>query len=154
MNYDRFLTRVWDKQEKKMFYLTGGWSCKKTSLIKIDNKEYEAISIRAEEKQITYNRLDNDGDCLKEIDIGDRFIPMQCTGFKEDLEFRGDGILIYEFDIIKTHVGVYLLVKLRSGCWIAESLDHKYSVDLSSLEGRYSICGNKFQTPELLKESK
>ena len=124
-NTDRFLTRIFDKEQKEMWYAGSQYG-------QITNEGFYGLS----------------GHVF--IPFGDRFIPMQCYGFKEDN--RPDGNLIYEFDFIKTHaIGLYLLINLKDGCWIGKSLDGRYSVDLDSLKNRFSVKGNKFEQPELLE---
>lgn len=74
MNTDRFLTRVWDKQEKKMLYPRG---CNDTHFLIVETD------------------LDNDTFIAVDIPFADRFIPMRCTGKKDT-----NNKLIYADDII------------------------------------------------------
>lgn len=149
MNYDRLLTRVWDKEEKKMLYLGGKfWFKTKESIFNAcDNECIYAVRANVSTDHSEYGQLST-------ITFANRFIPMQCSGFREDCGYENveDGMPAFEFDFIKTHAGVCLLILLRDGCWIAESLDKKYSVDLASLQGKFSIRSNKFENLEFLEE--
>ena len=149
MNYDRLLTRVFDKQEKEMLY---------EGDIK-QNFSFDAIihginSAGLIQEIIPKLNSNVDEAETKIIPFGNRYIPMQCSGFREDYGYEHveDGLPVFEFDFIKTHVGVKLLIKLKDGCWIVESPDKTYSVDLASLQGRFSVIGNKFLNSELLEQ--
>ena len=98
MNYDRFLTRVWDKQEKKMLYRGdefhhGIIPCTFVSVT--GDSLYYYVSHRSGTS--LWNEL-----YTLELDEfhehKDRFIPMQCTGL------RISGKLLYESDIIEAFI--------------------------------------------------
>ena len=153
MNYDRLLTRVWDKQEKKMLYpnlynYIGTLHSKQLGTI------YHAkfIGMHGKDMLILFCNFNEKSESLQSgiVDITQitRFIPMQCTGFRPD-----DENPTFEHDIIKTHMGEKALILLSDGCWIAELSDGS-SVDLASLEGCFTVIGNQWRIPELLEESK
>jgi hypothetical protein len=141
MNYDRFLTRVWDKQAKKMLYSIN------EDYIALDNEGIIDAFYHSEhwdgKEETKYFEFDINK-------FGDRFVPMMCSGFREDN--RDDGHLIYEFDFIKTYLGLIFLVKLKDGCWVGESLAGEgYCCDLASLQNRVSVYSNRWEQPELLE---
>jgi hypothetical protein len=146
MNTDRFLTRVWDTEEKRMIY-------------KYDSFIYDGFSYVFEttSNNAVIASEHNHIICLP-FEDDNRFIPMQCTGFKEDSFCRDDGKLVYEFDIIKSHMAEPFLVILKDGCWCANLIRSKKVIDrpicdLAMLEGRFNIEGNKFENPDLLEEN-
>jgi hypothetical protein len=158
MNIDRFLTRVFDRQEKKMLYPIGCWDLREQRSVLLENGErVEIICLCPHTQEITYNKVDHDGDHLGHIEFGDRFVPMMCTGFREDYGYENveDGMPAFEFDIIQSHMSELFLITLKDGCWVANLIRDKKIInrpicDLASLEGRFSIKGNKFEQPELM----
>lgn len=158
MNYDRFKARIWDKQEKEMYYV--GDNMPDNCYLDVVRKYYDnftliavneyGVAVGAYTKEID-NRLQ-----ILNISFGDRFVPMQCTGLKDK-----NGKLIYEGDIIVDVDSNYLIYwRTEYYGFLAKCLPE--TLDLSLDNFRYSevfgseteIIGNKWETPELLEESK
>ncbi len=87
MNHDRLLTRVYDTQEKKMLYIKAYEDIKASAfhpekgLIAINDKELIFVEkcLSVEAALISPTTTDH----LSIKKIGDRFVPMQCTGRKD-----------------------------------------------------------------------
>ncbi len=101
MNYDRFLTRVFDKQEKKMLLPYHSISLEFSEDIRdcagtfIDDAEYiYFLGVNADGILISYNNWENK-DVVVNVPFADRFVPMTCTGIKGT-----DNKLLYQDDII------------------------------------------------------
>lgn len=158
MNNDRFLTRVFDKQEKKMLY-------SKPEAFE-DDYEYTTIATIAGHK-LDYRLIGVNGDFINFVTKQnvwlpyhneDRFVPMTCTGFREDYGYENveDGMPAFEFDIIQSHMSELFLIILKDGCWVANLIRNRKIInrpicDLASLKGRFSIKGNKFENQKLME---
>lgn len=143
MNTDRFLARVFDKQEKKMIY-------KHTKFIYDDILYvYEGIS---DFGIIASEFIPELGFCkFVNLEFEDRFIQMQCTGLKDE-----DGDLVYEGDIINSLVcGFNRAVIKRDDflhAFIVE-LDGKKILDLFALNN-FNVRGTIYEDPEFLEQNK
>ena len=82
MNCDRFLTRVWDKKEKRMIYEGEYFIDNDLIFVGIDSMRNQLIIANCE-------------GILTSWDMGNRFIPMQCYGLQDKTKK-----LIYEEDFI------------------------------------------------------
>lgn len=96
MNYDRFLTRVFDKQAKKMLYPGDHFST-----VKGENLDHKFIGI-IDEGLIVETHYFNPDVCDEPsyhtniISFRDRYVPMQCWGLPDK-----NKKLIYESDITR-----------------------------------------------------
>ena len=154
MNTDRFLTRVFDKQEKKMLYSEHFDPLAKH----IYGDNYIGLNkegiILASSHQ--FMGTTEDGIDLDFIPFGDRFIPMQCWG-----NVDCDKELVYESDIVN---GFYRdidmptvkitrgVVRVVDGCFDVYQ-DNVFICELYDLK-EFNIRGNIHQDPEVLEESK
>jgi len=153
MNTDRFLTRVYDKQEKKMLYqgcafeiqVDGGVGC------------YNVLGIAPH--GITFDCFTVDGDNAHYTSkFGDRFIPMQCAGLKDN-----NDKLIYEGDVLqeddwKEEGEIYKLHPVVV-IYIDNRLDAQELTPEGSIRGivpskECKVIGNRWEHPELLEENK
>ena len=123
-NYDHLLTRIYDKQEKKMFYVGDRMpdNCYSDFLSKYhDNFTLLAINeyglcVGAYTKDIRPQIQ------ILNVSFGDRFIPMLCSAYKDC-----NKKLIYEHDVIKTPNIEYVIERYQ-GMFIAEHTDDYYSL--------------------------
>lgn len=153
MNNDRFLTRVWDKQEKKMIYQGDFFPGE-------DGDELMFIGITLALVDPAILGSDNEGNVI-ELYIEDRFVPMMCTGSHDK-----NKKLLYGEDIIKTPDGRigkihfhdalgYFMVK---GVGVGNSFadidffaGDMFTCPAKSFLADYELLGNKFENPELLE---
>jgi len=138
-NYNHLLTRVFDKQEKKMLYVGDKFWFK--------NNEY------------IFNTCDNE--CIYSVSAGhlkgsqllitfaNRFVPMQCMGQKDN-----NNILFYQHDIIKTHDNCLCTVEINENM---SSFDFQLIGDENCrfcctllATRRAKIIGNKWEHPKIL----
>ena len=157
MNTDRFLTRVFDRQENKMLYFGDVINNNCASdfiskfhenfiLIGINN---DCLTVKANGKEYPF------GISIYSIALGKRFIPMQCEGI-QDTENK----LIYESDIVKDPCGGLAIVKYykrQGNLEIIPILDIDNKLIHRSLPNKtayYEIVGNIHQNPELLEQNK
>lgn len=135
MNTDRFLTRVFDKQEKKMVYLGDKF---------IDGTKF--IGIIAKGILVTF-----DGILFVKKECGDRFIPMQCMGRRNK-----DDKLFYQHDIVKTHDNCLCTIEIDESmsAFVFQLVgDEKCKFCCTTLTiKRAEIIGNKWEHPALLEE--
>lgn len=147
MNYDRFLTRVYDKQEKKMiyngdiFYTDAGDECFFVAINPCDK---------------SMHAYDDEGNGIV-LFLEDRFIPMQCWGLSDK-----NKKLIYESDIVKIiETGEIAIIEcLRKTdkpivlnlCPVIQypqtGRGFHFGTDPDNLE----IIGNKWENEKLLEE--
>lgn len=113
-NHDHFLTRVYDKQEGKMFYPGD-----KVNPNHYGNSPYELVAIDS----CGLITLDPWKHEINLIPFGNRFVPMLCAAYKDKNQK-----LIYEHDIIKTPNMEYVVERYQ-GMFIAEYTDDYYSLD-------------------------
>ena len=162
-NYDRFLTRVFDKQEKEMIYPSGTGDLKSQVLIK--NKYRTLRGVTATSLLVTYY-------CgityyLTYIPFGDRFIPMQCYGEKDKnkkLIYDGDMVtgLYDDYELAEALYGhdadfkiTNGLVKFENGCFSLYEIDcsdindHEDFSCYMNMTKDVEIIGNKWEQPEL-----
>lgn len=129
INYDHLLTRVYDKQEKKMLYpLQNEFIDDEYNLLACNATHLITRSISRDNVQ-TY------------IPYKDRFIPMLCAAYKDTNEK-----LIYEHDIIKTPCAEYVIERYQ-GMFIAEHINDYFSLDdvitqLKNTNIQIKISGN------------
>ena len=152
-NYDRFLTRVWDRVAQRMiypedyigtiFYQNIGNIPKATFLAMQGNElwfSYEGITVEC--------------NGVNAVDISSNegpFIPLQCTGLKDK-----NGKLIYEGDILIFDNGDKFFINCEKYLefyvdWIGDPECEDQARDLYRIE-RAKIIGNIYQNPELLEE--
>lgn len=149
MNYDRFLTRVFDKKEGKMIYPGDHFST-----VKGENLDHEFIGI-IDEGLIVETHYFNPDVCDEPschtniIPFGDRYIPMQSMGRKD----KNDK-LFYQHDIIKTHDNCLCTVEINENM---SSYDFQLIGDencrfccTTLAIKRAEILGNKWEHPKLL----
>lgn len=148
MNYDRLLTRVWDKQEKKMIYpedYIGTIEYKHTGTV----KHAEFVAIQGDSMWIKYD--DYEGDCFREVGLDNkgRFVPMMCLG-KKDKEQK----LIYQSDIIKMENELYeVIVNEDIGAFGFLSLKNTDNLFVPTVLFRKDaeIIGNRWENENLLE---
>lgn len=149
MNYDRLLTRVFDKQEKKMLYpgdkFPDNFYPPHTNirLVGVTNIGL-IISVYDENANITYPT----GLCICYIEFGDRFVPMMCTAAKTDDAKK----LLYESDIIK-HNSSLAIIKwdLYEGLYAEPLIYDDACIFHSTAFETCSYVGNKWEQPKLLE---
>lgn len=96
MNYDRFLIRVWDKENKVMLYPGDKFN------ISSEDVYYQGVNGSCLLiTSLACNNLGIPVSLLNQIPFGNRFIPMLCSGQKDQNEK-----LIYGSDIVKICDGV------------------------------------------------
>jgi len=135
MNTDRFLTRVFDTQEKKMFY--------------------PGDKFKFDVRTFTFAGVDNGrilveeaGEYICLVDFPDRFVLMMCSGATTNNTNK----LLYESDIVK-HNGSLAIIKwnLYEGLYL-ESLNYEDAYKFHSTAFvSCSYIGNKWENPELLE---
>ena len=146
MNTDRFLTRVFDKQEKRMLY-------QDDTFFYLD-KEYSYAALN-ENNIIVYRWTDStdhpDDSKVHFIPFGDRYIPMQCMGRKNK-----DNKLFYQHDIIKTHDNCLCTVEINENM---SSFDFQLIGDENHrfccaplIVASAELLGNKWEHPEILEK--
>lgn len=149
MNYDRFLTRVWDIKEKKMFFQPLNiWFFNQSKSNYLQDYLSANIDVHQENKD-EIKKLDNSK--VHFFNFNERYIPMQSTGLRD----KNDK-LIYEGDILATQNHKYLVfwdVKC-AGFWL-QRFDKEHETTLDDMRPKeIEIIGNKFQNPELMEETK
>jgi hypothetical protein len=144
MNNDRLLTRVFDKQEKKMLYPSQGF----------DHIEYC--------ERLFYNGLSKFGiiccyfntnekghvqEILTVIPFGDRFVPMQCWGLLDK-----NKKLIYDDDIIKLDGNLYLCSfdGIAFGLSLIKEIRNILKPDIVTRNSS-EIIGNRWEQPALME---
>lgn len=166
-NNDRFLTRVFDKQEKKMIYLGDKFTIKGKKYF-----EYEFWAIVDEGLLVerSYFNPHVCGESPQAIDVipfGDRFVPMQCTGSqaknkkliyagdilrmpsKDDwdkINFASYEVFFCDNDSCMCHIG-FEMSRVHyhgsvSGGWVPNFNPRTTS--------RMEIIGNRWEQPELI----
>lgn len=151
MNTDRFLTRVFDKQEKKMLYpgdkvhFDSPYIFRYYGIYK--DKVYGDSSLILEEEDLdTDERSIN----IKNFYLKDRFIPMQCMGLKDRSEK-----LIYGEDIIKTPNHKYICYwDEESGALWFNRFDNECQIMFFDFGCEIEIIGNRWEHPALWEENK
>jgi uncharacterized phage protein (TIGR01671 family) len=170
MNYDRFLTRVWDKKEKKMLYLGDlivlsdfdCIGCNRNGILLSINYRLIVHAYLKEGEDDTTAHLPR----IVYYEFGDRFIPMQCTGLKDKndkLIYEGDLITIDEDFTKITDVELkYCPVGYEDGGFMycrsklrLELNEFDTYLWMVTREKNYcEIAGNCWQNPELLEQNK
>lgn len=158
MKYDRFLTRVWDKEEKEMVYVNNYF------WYELDDN-YKRIAFRGcTDLEIIGNIYgtsmdDPDDYIITFIPFNNRFIPMQCTGLKD----KNDK-LIYEGDIIKIYFPALKYenkIILKEEIYISKvtymcnglKLVDKYGIrGFCGKSSDIEIMGNIYENQELLEK--
>jgi hypothetical protein len=151
MNTDRLLTRVFDKQEKKMIYPIGCLDLsEQRSILLKDGERVEIICLCPHTQEITYNKIDHDGDHLGQIEFGDRFVPMMCMGKKSK-----NNLLFYQHDIIKTYDNCLCTIEIDED--ISSFVFHligskRCNFPCTSIQlSRAELLGNRWENPELME---
>lgn len=135
MSNDRFLTRVFDKQEKKMLYFGDRY---------ISNDESRNYWGIAQDIIMYQPQRSND---LEFEPISDRFIPMQCLGNTDK-----NKKLIYSFDIVATSNNKYLVYREeKSAAFWFKRLDNECEILINDFGCEIEIIGNKFLNPKFLE---
>lgn len=152
MNYDRFLTRVWDKEEKKMLY--------QNSKFIYDGilYEFETVTDFGIVASAFISKL---GLCqFVNLEFDDRFIPMACTGLSDkndkliygrDLlaDLSEDKINFSSYEVFLNDIGFEMGRPLYHGNLCGGYIPQLTPETTSKME----IIGNKFENLELLKEA-
>jgi len=137
MNTDRFLTRVFDRQEKKMIYV--GDTFKSGSITYV------------------FKGLDKDGIIayffgnIGTIPFRHRFVPMMCQGWNDK-----NGKLIWEADIINDDIGTGVITLHEASNYLKivypkQDLGKWFIDFLESEKKNIEIIGNKFENEKLLE---
>jgi uncharacterized phage protein (TIGR01671 family) len=139
INYDRLLTRVFDKQEKKMLYQGD-----KFSFIDTKNYGYRFVGVGAEGLVVTHGQDDR---YMTIIPFDDRFIPMQCLGLPDK-----NKKLIYESDIVATSNNKYLVYQDEEAAsfWF-KRLDNECEILINDFGCEIEIIGNRWENEKLLE---
>lgn len=140
MNCDRFLIRVFDKQEEKMLYQ--------------DQKTEYGIFLGVNNDGVIFESdYQNYGDLRTLIIVepfGDRYIPMQCMGRKDK-----NNKLFYQHDIIKTLDNCLCTVEIdeNMSCFTFQLIgDERCQFCCTLLStARAEIIGNKWENEKLLE---
>ena len=138
MNYDRFLTRVFDKQEKKMIYPGDEFNSNHYG-----NSPYELVAIDS----CGLITLDPWKHEISLILFSDRYVPMQCWGLPDK-----NKKLIYDDDIIKFENDLYRCVfngfafglsSIKEACNVL--------VPTTLTRNKSEIIGSYWEHPEILE---
>jgi len=144
MNTDRFLTRVFDTQEKKMLYPGAGFSYNNELFI------FRGITDRG----IQYTKEHRSGTnlistfyILPFYETKDRFVPMMCLGNTDK-----NKKLIYSADIVATRYNKYLVYREEeSAAFWFKRLDNECEILLNDFGCEMEIIGNRWEQPKLLE---
>jgi uncharacterized phage protein (TIGR01671 family) len=137
MNNDRFLTRVWDTQEKRMIY---------------KHKAFLYDGILYAFEAVTNNAIiASKGNRITVIELEDRFVPMMCRGL-----LSKNKKMIYEDDI--GHIegvfgcGTNRIISMIEGKFCFKNNDNDGTTILyDKLTKCVNIIGNCWENPELLE---
>ncbi len=147
MNYDHLLTRVWDKQEKRMIYQFTDFKLKPDNIYESSYSYLLAFNPHDKSLQTVKN-----GEYRRILNTKDRFIPMLCSGRKDQ-----NKKLIYDCDIVKIADGIdysYHEV-VRGDDYPAFEIfpllyDNCNNLQSALTELFVEVVGNKFLNPDLL----
>lgn len=146
MNTDCFLTRVWDKEEKRMIYV--GDLVNKEPNLKTCCYEFLGVNQNYIICQLEFHDIEL-------ILFGKRFIPMLCAGRKSC-----DGKLAYDGDIVSPAPGSEIFMNKDCVNWLGRIEIFKNDEYLMAwlIEGiaawpieKCIIRGNIYENPELLE---
>jgi len=146
MDYNRLLTRVFDKENKVMLYPGDKFN------IGSEDVCYRGVS--GSYLLITSQTCNNLGipvDLLDHLSFGSRFVPMQCTAARTNDINR----LLYESDIIKYKKSLAIIKwDLYEGLYLEPLIyDDNYKFHSTAFEA-CSYVGNKWENPKLLEQDK
>jgi len=136
LNTDRFLTRVWDAEEKRMIYKHKAFIYDKVMYA------FEGVSNDA--------IIASKGNHIVIIEPENRFIMMQCLGLPDKKKK-----LIYGGDIVATSNNKYLVYwDEESAAFWFKRLDNECELLIFDFNCscEIEIIGNQFEHPELLEE--
>lgn len=151
MNHDRLLTRVYDKHENKMYYENGGHPS--TLLKDYEGDECDFLAVTASGILVDYCHDLRNG-CVIEyshiIPFKDRFIPMLCSGRKDQ-----NKKLIYTADIVATSNNKYLVYwDEKSVAFWFKRLDNECELLIDDFSCEIEIIGNEFENKEIYDQIK
>ena len=153
MTDERFLTRVWDKQEKKMIY---------AGKYLIDN-DLIFVGIDAIHNQLIV--ADCEGNLIGWA-MDNRFIPIQCTGLKDKndkLIYEGDNladlsedkvnfvayeVFFHDNNSCNNHIGF----QMNRAHYHGNRVGGYVPCFKPETTSKMDIIGNKFETPELSED--
>lgn len=122
-NYTHLLNRAWDTKEKVMLYSETPLPTKYWSNGNIPISLDKLIAITNAHLIFSYDLILRDKTIIEnyrsyeKIPIGDRFIPLLCSGFEDK-----NNKLIYEHDIVRDNEGKEYVIEIyESGLFIANT---------------------------------